>query len=61
MDAASQPCCTIHQLRHTRGSELVEQGYTLDLVQSILDHRDPRSTQVYAELHADPVRVALER
>jgi integrase/recombinase XerD len=61
IDAAGEPRYTIHQLRHTRGSELVEQGYTLDIVQSILGHRDPRSTQVYAELHADQVRAALER
>jgi integrase/recombinase XerD len=61
VDAAGEPRYTIHQLRHTRGSELVEQGYTLDTVQSILGHRDPRSTQVYAELHPDQVRAALER
>ncbi len=61
VDAAGEPRYTIHQLRHTRGSELVEQGHTLDTVQSILGHRDPRSTQVYAELHADQVRTALEQ
>jgi site-specific recombinase XerD len=61
VDAAGEPRYTIHQLRHTRGSELVEQGQSLDVVQSILGHRDPRSTQVYAELHADQVRAALER
>ena len=26
VDAQSKPCCTLHQLRHTRGSELVEHG-----------------------------------
>lgn len=60
VDATGEPRYTIHQLRHTRGSELVEQGQSLDVVQSILGHRDPRSTQIYAELHADQVRAALE-
>jgi integrase len=49
VDAAGEPRYTSHQLRHTRGSELVEQGQSLDIVQSILGHRDPRSTQVYAD------------
>lgn len=55
-----KPRYTIHQLRHTRGSELVEQGHSLDVVQHVLGHRDPRSTQIYAELHADQVRLSLE-
>lgn len=58
---AGKPRYTIHQLRHTRGSELVEQGYALDIVQHVLGHRDARSTQVYAELHPTQVRAVLER
>jgi hypothetical protein len=45
----------------TRGSELVEQGYRMEIVQRVLGHRDPRSTQGYAALHDDQVRAVLEQ
>jgi len=54
------PCYTLHQLRHTRATELVEQGQRLEIVQRVLGHRDPRSTQGYAELAETQVRAALE-
>jgi integrase/recombinase XerD len=50
---------TIHQLRHTRGSELVQQGQRLEIVQRVLGHCDIRSTQGYAELDDVQVREAL--
>lgn len=50
---------TLHQLRHTRATELIEQGVRLEVVQRVLGHRDPRSTQVYAELSDDLVRATL--
>ncbi|WP_083469857.1 tyrosine-type recombinase/integrase [Herpetosiphon geysericola] len=59
IDVHGQPRYTIHQLRHTRATELVEQGHQLEIVQRILGHRDPRSTQVYAELSDGVVRQAL--
>jgi integrase/recombinase XerD len=52
---------TLHQLRHTRGSELVRQGKPVEIVQRILGHRDIRSTQGYAELDDQQLREALER
>ncbi len=54
------PRYTIHQLRHTRGTELIEAGQRLEIVQRVLGHRDPRSTQRYADVHEDLVRQALE-
>ena len=51
---------SLHQLRHTRGTELIEAGQRLEIVQRVLGHRDPRSTQRYAEVHDDVVRQALE-
>lgn len=51
---------TLHQLRHTRATELIEQGQRLEIVQRVLGHRDPRSTQGYAELAEAQVRTALE-
>jgi len=44
----------------TRATELVEQGQRLEIVQRVLGHRDPRSTQGYAELAEAQVREALE-
>lgn len=41
-------------------TELVEQGQRLEIVQRVLGHRDPRSTQGYAELAEAVVRAALE-
>ena len=61
VDTTGKPRYTLHQLRHTRGSELVEQGQRLEIVQRVLGHRDPRSTLGYAALHDDQVRAALEQ
>lgn len=52
---------TLHQLRHTRGSELVRQGQPMEIVQRVLGHRDIRSTQGYAELDDQRLREALEQ
>lgn len=59
-DAAGKPRYTLHQLRHTRATELVEQGLRLEIVQRVLGHRDPRSTQGYAEIAEAQLRAALE-
>jgi integrase/recombinase XerD len=60
MDAGN-PRYTLHQLRHTRGSELLAQGQPIEIVQRVLGHRDIRSTLLYAELNEDEVRAALEQ
>ena len=44
VDDEGKPCYTLHQLRHTRATELVEQGQRIEIVQRVLGHRDPRST-----------------
>jgi integrase/recombinase XerD len=61
VDAESNPLYTLHQLRHTRGSELVAQGHPIEIVQRILGHRDIRSTLLYTELTEAQVRSALEQ
>ena len=60
IDGTLQARYTIHQLRHTRGTELVRQGQPMEIVQRVLGHRDIRSTQGYAELDHQQVREALE-
>lgn len=56
-----KPRYTLHQLRHTRGSELLAQGQSIEIVQRVLGHRDIHSTLLYAELNEDQVRAALEQ
>jgi site-specific recombinase XerD len=60
VDATGTPRYTPHQLRHTRGSELIAQGQRVEIVQRVLGHRDIRSTLGYAELREEQVRAALE-
>lgn len=50
----------IHDLRRTLGSWLVAQGATLPLIGKTLNHSSVSTTQVYARLQLEPVRVALE-
>jgi len=61
VDTDGTPRYTPHQLRHTRGSELIAQGQRVEIVQRVLGHRDIRSTLGYAELQEAQVRAALER
>jgi integrase len=60
VDQMGAPRYTPHQLRHTRGSELIAQGQRVEIVQRVLGHRDIRSTLGYAELQDAQVRAALE-
>jgi len=60
VDAAGAPRYTLHQPRHTRGSELIGQGVRVEIVQRVLGHRAIRSTLGHAELAEAQVRAALE-
>jgi len=55
LDGDGQPRYTVHQLRHTRGTQMVQAGHALHIVQRALGHKDPRSTQIYAEVLNDDV------
>jgi integrase/recombinase XerD len=61
VDTDGTPRYTPHQLRHTRGSELIAQGQRIEIFHRVLGHRDIRSTLGYAELQEAQVRAALER
>lgn len=56
-----EPRYTLHQLRHTRATELLASGVPEPLVQRALGHRDPRSTQRYAQLDDEELRKELSR
>ncbi|MDP4006702.1 site-specific integrase [Methylobacterium sp. NEAU K] len=51
----------IHDLRHSFGATSASSGNSLLLLGSILGHRDPKTTQRYAHLARDPVRVAADQ
>lgn len=44
----------------TRGTERTEHGQRHDIVQRVLGQKDPRSTQLYADMAEYQVRQALE-
>ncbi len=50
----------VHDLRRTLGSWLTMNGASLPLVGKVLNHSDVSTTQIYARLNLEPVRVALE-
>ena len=50
----------IHDLRRTLGSWLAGSNASLPLIGKVLNHSQPSTTAIYARLHLDPVRAALE-
>jgi integrase len=58
--AAGLPDVRVHDLRRTLGSWLVAAGASLPLIGKALNHSQPTTTQTYARLQLDPVRLALE-
>jgi integrase len=52
---------TLHDLRHSAASEMVNAGVDLFVVGKVLGHRDSRSTQRYSHLTADTLAGAVGR
>jgi integrase len=52
---------TIHDLRHSAASEMVNAGVDLYTVGKVLGHRDSRSTARYSHLAADTLAAAVGR
>jgi integrase len=50
----------VHDLRRTLGSWMVAAGHSLPLIGKTLNHSSVSTTQIYARLQLDPVRLALE-
>jgi integrase len=59
-EAAKVPDATIHDLRRTTGSWLIQRGVPLKVVGAALGHRDTRSTEVYARIAAQQPAEALD-
>lgn len=50
----------LHDLRRTFGSLLVNSGHSLYIIQHLLNHQSPVTTQIYSRLLLDPKREAVE-
>ena len=50
-----------HDNRHTFASHLVSSGLGLEIVGRLLGHTNPTTTQRYAHLADDPLRLATAR
>ena len=59
--AAGLPGVRIHDLRHSFASNIVNAGGSLPVIGALLGHRHVATTQRYAHLDRDPVRLVADR
>jgi integrase len=52
---------TLHQLRHTFGTRLINSGVPQHVIQRLLCHASPEMTNFYAHLHDTTIRAEFER
>jgi integrase len=60
-DRAGLQGTTMHDLRHSAASEMVNAGVDLYTVGGVLGHRDARSTQRYAHLNTETLAAAVRK
>lgn len=61
-DDAGRPLhVTLHQLRHTFGTRLINSGVPQHVIQRLLCHASPEMTNFYAHLHDTTIRAEFER
>jgi integrase len=61
-DEANRPVrVSLHQLRHTLGTRLINSGVPQHVIQRLLGHASPTMTAVYAQLHDATLRAEFER
>lgn len=52
---------TVHQLRHSLGTRMINAGVPQHVIQRLLCHASPAMTAVYARLHDSTIRAEFER
>jgi hypothetical protein len=52
---------SLHQLRHTFGTRLINSGVPQHVIQRLLCHASPEMTTFYAQLHDSTIRAEFER
>lgn len=52
---------TLHQLRHSLGTRMINSGVPQHVIQRLLCHASPAMTAVYARLHDNTIRAEFER
>lgn len=61
-DESGQPVRVVpHQLRHSLGTRLINNGVPQHVIQRLLGHASPQMTSVYANLHDTTLRQEMER
>ena len=55
------PHTTAHQLRHTFGTRLVNEGADLRVVQELMRHATPQTTEIYTAVCDERKRSAIDR
>ncbi len=61
-DEAGRPVHVVaHQLRHSLGTRLINQGVPQHVIQRLLGHASPEMTATYARLHDSTLRAEMER
>lgn len=51
----------IHNLRHSFASVGVASGHSLYMIGKILGHKQARTTEIYAHLHDDPLKIVTDQ
>lgn len=60
-EAGRQLHVTLHQLRHTFGTRLINSGVPQHVIQRLMCHASPEMTNFYAHLHDTTIRAEFER
>jgi integrase len=59
--AGIRPDLRVHDLRHTAGSWLAQEGFSETVISEVLGHKRPGVTAGYVHLHPEHLRAAVEK